>query len=213
MLRRLVLAGLASALTAPIFVTTPASATVLFTCPAIDSPTSSYMGFNPGWSHTQTAQNDWYNVIYISTACSNGNTGQIAWGSGWLRNPTVSNPTRPLGCPVAWGGAGPDYADQTPILLGSESPDPPAAFRAYFNPTGDSYGLVKAKAGPVGTQYRLVFNITSGVYAPPAGQKTKIKLTVSISPFPGYSYTCANDTDPLEFVALASVGSVIVQQK
>jgi hypothetical protein len=29
---------------------------------------------------------------------------------------------RPLGSPVVWGGAGPDYPDRTPILLGATDP-------------------------------------------------------------------------------------------
>ena len=212
MVRRFIIAGLAAALAAPIFVTTPASATVLFTCPAIDSAGGSYIGFTPGWSHTQTAQDAWNNNINISTACSNGTTGYIYWGFTYGFNSTVSYPARPLGCPVSWGGLGPDYADQTPILLGPDGG--PTAFQAYWSIAGGgSYGLAKAKAGPVGTQYRLVFNVTSGAYAPPAGKKTKIKLTVSISPRPGYAYSCAFDFDPLEFVDLTSVGSVIISQK
>jgi hypothetical protein len=40
-----------------------------------------------------------------------------------------------------------------------------------------------------------------------------MKLTVAMTPYPGWSFTCADDTDPLEYVSVASVGGVIVNQK
>ena len=125
-------------------------------------------------------------------------------------NPIASFPPKPLGCPVAWGGAGPDYPDQTPILLGATD----ASFHViWYSDSTSSTGIAKVKAGSSGTEYRVVFNITSGKYAPPAGQKTKIKGTISISPHPSFSYTCDDDTDPLEYVEITSVGPVIVNQK
>jgi hypothetical protein len=211
LLRRSIIAGLAAALAAPAFTVTPASAAILFTCPAIDGPLESTIGFTPGWSHTQTAQ-DASASIGLDQPCSNGEMAQIDVGIGVAEGITATTtyPPRPVGCPEAWGGAGPDYADQTPILLGATDP----SFRAnWFSDFSASTGIAKAKAGPTGTEYRLVFNITAGKYAPPAAKKTKIKLTVAISPYPGFTYTCVDDTDPLEYVDLASVGPVIVNQK
>jgi hypothetical protein len=115
---------------------------------------------------------------------------------------------------VAWGGAGPDYADRTPILFGPDGG--PTAFRFHWVGLGDSTGSFKAKAGPVGDQYRFIFNITAGIYAPPAGEKTKVRLTVRIAPRPGFDYTCTDDSDHhkyVKWVDLASVGPVIVLQK
>jgi hypothetical protein len=170
------------------------------------------MSFTPGWSHTQTAQDATNNYIALNTPCSNGETGLINWGDGYGYNPTTSFPPRPLGCPVAWGGAGTDYADRTPLMFGPDGGPDGFQFLLHGSPVS-SFGIVKVKAGPVGTQFRLIFLITSGAYAPPAGKKTKVKLTVSIAPWPGHSYSCADDTDPLELVELTSVGPVLVIQK
>jgi hypothetical protein len=211
MVRRLVIAGFAAALIAPIYVTPSASATVLFTCPSLDS-TESWIGFNPGWSHTQTAQDAWTNELLAGpTDCSNGQRFWVQWGTRLGRNSSVSFPPRPLGCPVAWGGAGPDYADRTPILFGPDGGS--SAFVISWAAVPQSHGIFKAKAGPAGDEYRLVFNITQGGYAPPAGMKTKMKLTVQITPAPDWSYTCADDTDPLEYVLLTLVRQVVVRQK
>ena len=213
MLRRFVLASLAAVLAAPIFVTTPSSAAVLFSCPGIDSSLGeSNFGFMPGLSHTQTAQDAWYDYvqIYNDGVCSNGQQLYIAAGTGVGDNPVTTFPPRPLGCPVAWGGAGPDYPDQTPILLGATDP----SFDIFWYATSTtSTGVAKVKQGATGDQWKLVFNITAGQYAPPAGKKTKLKFTATIAPYPGYSYTCADESDSLEYVKLASVGSVIVNQK
>jgi hypothetical protein len=43
-------------------------------------------------------------------------------------------------------------------------------------------------------------------------RRGEVKGTVTISPHPSYSYTGADDSDPLECVKLTSVASVIVQQ-
>ena len=55
--RRLIIAGLAAGLAAPLSVTPTASASQLFTCPEVTS--DSYMYFRPGLSHTQTTQDHW----------------------------------------------------------------------------------------------------------------------------------------------------------
>jgi hypothetical protein len=204
-IRRFIFAALAAAFVVPIHVTPPASGAILFTCPGIDS--GSWASLLPGLAHTQTAQ-DATGYIPVSTPCSNGEVALFRFGSGFGFNPVTSYPPRPLGCPVAWGGTGPDYADQTPILLGATDPN-----LTIFWDSSTSQGVAKAKAGASGTQYRLVLIITSGAYAPPPGQKTKIKAAVDIAPYPGTSYTCADDSDPLEMVELSSAGAVIVQQK
>jgi hypothetical protein len=213
MVRRFVIAGLGAALAAPLCVAPRASAAVLFTCPAVAD--GAPVSFSPGLSHTQTAQEASFGSIQFGTgddACSNGEAGWLLWGDGVSppTNPVLTYPARPLGCPVAWGGTGPDYADQTPILIGATDP----SFRVIWSGGDNGSGIAKAKAGPVGTQFRFVFNVTAGRYAPPAGKRTKIKFTVDIAPHPSVvSYTCANDSDPLETVELSSVGGVIVTQK
>lgn len=209
MVRRLVLAGLAAVMAVPIFVTTPASAAVLFTCPGIDDLESS-IDFTPGLAHTQTAQTA-VGSMGVSATCSNGETGAISFGDPFQsQQPVTSYGARPLGCPVGFGGTGPDYADQTPILLGATAP----SFQATWANAGTSTGIAKAKQGTAGDQYRLVLNITSGAYAPPAGKKTKIKVVVDISPYyTGVSYTCADNSDPLEKVSLTTVGDLVVQKK
>jgi hypothetical protein len=54
----------------------------------------------------------------------------------------------------------------------------------------------------------VVFNITSGQYAPPEGKKVKVTVAISPSAGPagGLTYTCADDSDPLEYAEIASVG-------
>jgi hypothetical protein len=215
MIRRIVMTCLATALAAPLYVSTPASGAILFSCPSISS--GSHLSLTPGWSHTQTAQTVGNSSVFVDSACSNGEAEwYVAFGQGWSGlHPTVTYPPRPLGCPFAWGGAGPDNANQTPILLGATDP----SFGIFWPSTGDlSWGIAKAKAGSSGSEYRLVFTITSGKYAaptdvPPPGERTKVKLTVALSPTPEVSYTCADDSDPLEDARLALVGSLIVNQK
>jgi hypothetical protein len=210
MLRRLVIAGLAAALIAPLHVTSSTSATVLFTCAGVGS----WLDLSPGWSHTQTAQSARGNVGFgfdASTECDNGEYASIWYGEPDV-NAVRSFPPRPIGCPVAWGGAGPDYPDRTPILVG----DAVRSFKIiWWNGRRHSNGVASVKAGPAGDQYRFVFSITTGEYAPPSGQKTRIRFTARIVPstYPGVTYTCADDSDPLEEVDLESVGPVIVTQK
>jgi hypothetical protein len=208
MLRRFIIVGLAAALSAPVFAVTPASAAILFTCPLIDSGGESYFGFTPGLSYNQNSQDAFLDFIRIENVpCSNEESLQIRAGSYLGYNAITTFSSRPLGCPVAWGGAGPDYSDQTPILLGATDP----SFTAVWRNQDTSQGIAKVKQGAAGDQWRLVFNITTGKYHPPAGKKTKIKFAATIGPYgPG---TCADDSDPQGFVALTSVGSVIVSQK
>jgi hypothetical protein len=203
MLRRLVLAGLAVILAAPIFVIPPASATVLFTCPS--------GGFNikltPGLGHSQTAQTvkgrlDWDGGF---STCSNGQYGNMNLGRVPL-NPLASYPPRPLGCPVSWGGAGPDYPDQTPILLGA---DP--SFEIDWISGPNSTGTAKLKASAVGGQWKIQFSITSGQYSPPSGQKTQVKGTFAVVPID--AYTCADDSDRITKLNLNNIGDVIVKQE
>ena len=205
MLRRFIVAGLAATMAVPAFVITPASAAILFTCPSIDA--SSNARVLPGLRHTQTAQ-DVTGHIPISTPCSNGEVADIAFGSGWGYPAVTTFGPRPLGCPVAWGGAGPDYPDQKPILLGETYP----SLRIFWE-DATSHGIAKVKAGATGVEWKIVLSITSGAYAPPAGQKTKIKGAINIAPSPGVSYTCADDSDSLELLALSSAGSLIVKQE
>jgi hypothetical protein len=214
MLRRLLIAGLVAVLVGPVLSVAPASATgtVLFTCTRIDPGASYVGGFRPGLSHTQTAQDarDVSIQVVDLGVCSNGERTVIRAGAGVGFNPLTTRPGRPLGCPVAWGGAGPDYPDQTPILFGGTDP----SFSAQWLSDGSySFGIAKVKQGAAGDQWRFVFNITTGKYAPPTGMKTKIKFTTKITPYPGVEYTCADDSDPLEYVSLTSSGGVIVKQK
>jgi hypothetical protein len=202
MVRRLIIGGLMAGLAAPVFAVAPANAAILFSC-------SSFTGsatISPGLSHNQTAQN--VSAAGSITGCTNGDSASVGVGSGAGWNAFTNFPPKPLGCPTALGGAGPDYADQTPILFG---PDP--SFGMTWSLGGSSTGIAKAKSnGPAnpGT-VRSVLVITSGKYAAPAGQKTKVKGRIDFVPTD--SFTCADDSDPISSVALTNNGSVIVQQK
>jgi hypothetical protein len=214
MLRRLVIAGLASVLAAPLSATPPASATVLFTCDGVGDSYSYANFLSQGLSHTQAYQ-DLYGYIGMRQ-CSNGlaGAGDIYFGGNTTALVTTY-PPRPLGCPVAWGGAGPDYPDRTPILFG---PDPPrkgysALYIVWGGVGTKSRGIAKFKQGAAGDQWRMVMVINSGEYAPPPGQKTKIKGPVNFAPDPESSYTCADDSDPLERILFSSAGTLIVSQK
>jgi hypothetical protein len=213
MIRRLVVAGLAAALASPVLPDTPASAEVLFTCSGIDG---GFFLLSPGLSHTQTAQNAFYDTVNIySQPCSNGEHALFRIGSiftDYGLNPTTSYPTRPLGCPVVWGGAGPDYPDRTPILLGATDP----SFNVHWYSTDtSSTGIAKVKQGSTSTRWRLAFTITAGKYAAPAGMKTKIKFEAGIKAQRGNDppFTCADDSSPVTGVNLLSASSVLVQQK
>jgi hypothetical protein len=219
MVRRLVIVSLAVALIAPLYPTTPTLATVLFSCPGIDSGPPYYRSFakfSPGLSHTQTAQEA--QGVFMSLydhRCSNGEQFDIHAGSGYgygsfPATAITSYPERPLGCPVVLGGAGPDYADQTPILQGAIEP-----FSFYTFWTSDSrysFGTTKVKQGAAGDQLRFIFSITDGKYTAPAGKVTKMKLTTSLAALPIYPSSCADDASPMEYAQLISAGSTIVQQ-
>jgi hypothetical protein len=143
--------------------------------------------------------------IGLATPCSNGESAGVVRGDG----PITSFPSRPLSCPVGFGGATSlGYPDQTPILFGSDEGGGPLNW--YWNGAGaSSEGIFKVKAGPGPTQWRFVFNITSGAYAPPAGMKTKVKFPVQISP--SGEYRCY-DSYVVNGLFLNPAGSVIVQQ-
>jgi hypothetical protein len=203
MLRRIIIGGLAVALAAPIFATTPASAVILFTC----STGSGSASITPGISHNQTAQTDFSALASIS-GCSNSDSASVGLGSGAGVNTITSFPPRPLGCPVAAGGAGPDYANNVPILTG---PDP--SFTATWADTSTSTGIAKVKsAGPAAplTDIKVVLVITAGKYLAPAGQKTKLKGTASWTPVD--SGNCADDSDPFSSLTFTVPAGLIAQQ-
>ena len=212
MLRRLIIVGLAAGLAAPVFAITPASSAILFTCPTNSVTGSSVL--TPGLDHTQTAQSDVDTVAQIGSAgtpCSNGNysvASGVTTGSPSNTNPTTSFPPRPLGCPTVLGGAGPDYADQTPILI---SADP--GFTIDWNSGANSTGIVKVKSAPTvpAGRVRLLLVVTAGQYAPPAGLKTKLKTILAFTPTG--SWTCADNSDPIDTVNIANAdGQLIAQQ-
>ena len=198
MLRRLIVAGFAVAIAAPIFSIAPASSAVLFSC----STASGSATLSPGLGHTQTAQ-----TVAVPSAtvgpCSNGDTATISIGAGF-----VSFPPRPLGCPVALGGAGPDYPDQTPELLG-----PSGSLSISWSGGGTSSGIPKTKAAPateVGV-VRTVLVITSGKYASTPPVKTKLKGKITFTPTG--SWECTDNAMPITSVSLGlpSGGSLIMQ--
>ena len=199
MLRRLIVAGLAAGLAAPIFAVTPAHAAILFSCTSVSGTSS----LTPGLHNTQKPQTDVDSTIAIA-GCSNGNTATVTTGSPATPNATTSFPPRPLGCPVALGGAGPEYPDQTPLLL---SADP--GFKADWAVGADSTGITKVKQGPGTGQVRALLVVTAGQYAPPAGKKTKLKSTIQFAPLD--SFDCTNDSDPITSVSVTS-SSLIAQQ-
>jgi hypothetical protein len=216
MIRRFIAGGLAAALVTPVIAVPPASAIVLFTCTsdpgeAYGGPAHfSYARVHPGLQHTPSSQDVVGQIPLSATACSNGEqTNGLLFGQPFTDEAVTTFPPRPLGCPAAWGGAGPDYPDQTPILIGAEG-----SFETYWTkePSGPSAGIAKVKQGPAGDQWRFVFVITSGKYAPPLGQKTKIKGTLNFAPHPGVSYSCVSGSDPLDFLDFSS-GTLIAQQK
>jgi hypothetical protein len=181
MLRRLVIAGLAAVLAAPLWSVPHASAVVLFTCPGLDTPArDNPFVLHPGLNNTPRLQNMVLNRLSLyDDPCSNGERLVIQFGdqSGVVTNSTLSYPSRPMACPASWGGS--DYPDGTPLLIGASDP----SFQVtWYSDDTTSTGVVKIKAGPVGSQLRLVFTITNGKYVAPAGTKTKIQLRVTIEP-------------------------------
>jgi hypothetical protein len=197
-------------LAATVLAPTPANAAVLFSCSTINA--GSYANITPGLGHNQTAQTA-DGQIDISS-CSNGQTGSVQIGAPFGHDPFVSFPSRPLGCPVAIGGAGPDYPDQTPILVSSGGFG--FLLNWLFGP--DSHGIAKAKSnGPANpSKVRVVLVINSGQYLATSPAKTKVKGVVSFDPAADPDgFTCADDTNPIEKVALAlgAGDTLIVQQK
>ena len=196
MLRRLILVGLATAMAAPVFAITPASAVILFSCTGATTTAT----ITPGLSHNQTAQT--VSATGTVSGCGTGGGGSGTFTAGTLN----SFPPRPLGCPVSQGGAGPDYADQTPLLIGS---DP--SFVVDWAAGADSTGIAKVKASGVSGELKIVFNITAGQYTPPSGQKTKIKGSILLTGV-NDTFTCADDSDPASSVNFVNSGNLIVKQ-
>jgi hypothetical protein len=183
------------------FAVAPASAVILFTC----TSNSGSAGITPGISHNQTAQTD-FSAVGTIGSCSNSDSASLGIGSGAGWGTVASFPPKPLGCPTAAGGAGPDYANNVPILIG---PNP--SFGTTWADSSTSTGIAKVKsAGPVAiTDIKFVLVITGGKYLAPAGQKTKLKGTASWTPVD--TGNCTDDTDP--FTSLTyTISSLIAQQ-
>jgi hypothetical protein len=201
---------MAAMLAAPVLALSPTNAAVLFSCTTIGA--GSYANIAPGLSHDQTAQTA-DGQVNVS-GCSNGQTGTVNIGSPFGHDPFVSFPSRPLGCPVPIGGAGPDYADQTPILVSSGG----FGFLIDWSLGADSHGIAKAKSsGPTNpTKVRVVFVINSGQYLATSPAKTKVKGVVTFDPTADPDgFVCADNSNPIEKVSL-SLGAgdtLIVQQK
>jgi hypothetical protein len=201
LLRRLIIAGLAAGLAAPAFALAPANAVILITCTGVSGSAT----ITPGLSHNQTAQSD-VDASATITGCNNGQTGgTVVTGVPATANTTHSFPPRPLGCPVALGGAGPDYADQTPLLISS---DP--GFDINWNVGANSSGITKVKQSATTGTVRILLVITAGQYTPPAGQKSKFKGQLAFTPTG--SFTCVDDSDPIDTVTVANSGNFIIQQ-
>jgi hypothetical protein len=209
MTRRFVVASMAAAIAAgwaaPMVTVAPASAAVLFGCSSVPSGAAV---LSPGLGHTPTAQN--VSASFSIGGCSNGQTGSVLVGSANGLSAVTTYAARPLGCPTYLGGAGPDYADQTPVLIGGNP-----SFSVDWAAGADSTGVAKVKSRGTAppARGRIVFSITAGQYAPPAGQKTKIKGTLQFTPFD--SFDCTGDFNRIEVVTLSleSGGSLIVQQQ
>jgi hypothetical protein len=211
MLRRFIVVALAAALTAPIVVVPPASAVVLLTCTTLSASSS----LTPGLSHTPTAQSDMHTAASISGCSSAGGGGPtgatLVAGAATFpgSTPTTTYGPRPLGCPVGDGGAGPDYPDQTPILI---SGDP--GFRITWTDNTTSSGIVKFKSSgpPVGgLDWKIEFPITSGRYKAPAGKKTRLKGVLRLTATDTGS--CSSDADPYSQLSISNVGNLFLNQK
>ena len=196
MLRRLVLAGLATAMAAPVITIGPASAAILFSC----STAAVTATLTPGLSHNQTAQTA--SATGTLSGCGSG-----GGGSGTLTVSSVSSfPPRPLGCPISQGGAGPDYPDQTPLLLGANP-----SFTIDWAAGADSTGIAKVKASGVSGELKIVFSVTAGQYTPPSGQKTKLKGSILLTGA-NDTFTCVDDSDPASSLNFVNSGGLIVKQ-
>lgn len=201
LLRRLLIAGVAGALATPIFVTTGASATILFSCSS--AHIEAYL--NPGLSHSPTAQTA--QTTYLSQGSSVSGCGSGGGSASLSVGPISSYPPRPLGCPESYGGApGNNYPDQTPLLIGGNP-----SFTLGWASGGNSTGVAKVKAGGP-DQLKLVFVITAGQFTPPAGQKTKLKGTIQITAVDNPA-ECYDDSLPAYFLEFGNVGSLFVNQR
>jgi hypothetical protein len=212
MLRRIIVAGLAAAIVAPIYVITPAHAVILGSCTTVSGTSH----LTPGLFHDQTAQTSVTATASFSGCTQTSGTGPT--GGTSVTGPgccaggtaTTSFPARPLGCPTVLGGAGPDYADPTPIPTRGD-PD----FKISWNDATTSTGIVKTKSnGPANPgKVRVVLVITAGHYAPPSGLKTKSKGILNFTPTD--SFNCTNNSDPIQDVNIdnAGNGDFILQQK
>jgi hypothetical protein len=194
-------AGFAAALAVPIFVATPASGTVLFSCSSANIET--YL--NPGLSHNPTAQTA--QTINLSQGSYVSGCGAGGGSATLTVSPINSYPPRPLGCPESYGGAaGNNYPDQTPLLIGGNN-----SFSLGWASGPASSGIAKVKAGIPG-QLKLVFVITSGQFSPPAGQKTKLKGSIQISQV-WDSASCSNDSDPAQLITFTNASTLFVNQQ
>ena len=165
MLRRLMFVGFAGHCGSRSSPSHQRSATVLFSCTTF----SGSAALTPGLGHTQTAQT--VSGSGSISGCTNGQSGSVVFGSP---NSMASFPPRPLGCPTALGGAGPDYANQTPILLGAN-----VAFTITWTSGSPSTGVAKAKsAGPAEPgNVRTVLTIKNSTQYDPGKVKTKLAFT------------------------------------
>jgi hypothetical protein len=210
MLRRIIVAGLAAAIVAPIYIVTPAHAVILGQCTSVTGTSH----LTPGLGHDQTAQSSVTSTATFSGCSQVGGGGPTGGttvsGAGMFAGATATTsfPPRPLGCPTSIGGAGPDYADQTPILI---SGDP--GFKISWNDATTSTGIVKVKAAPTTPpgRVRVLLVITAGHYAPPAGQKTKSKGILQFTPTG--SWECVDNAQRITDVSIANDGDFILQQK
>jgi hypothetical protein len=195
MLRRLIITGFVAALAAPVFAIAPAHASVLFSC----TSGAGGAGLTPGLGNTPTHQTD-VGAIFGFSSCSNGESGSVGVGapSGYNTVASVANANGNLTCTT-------NPPNNTPIITGLTDP----AFNIAWGLGGPvSAGIIKIKSsGTIGTS-KAVLVINSGKYAPPLGQKTKVKAAFAFAPANG---SCS-DADPTTNVSLTLSGTLIVQQ-
>jgi hypothetical protein len=194
-MHRLAIAALAAGLVAPLYVTAPASAAVLFSCTS-----ASGFGFlDPGLGSTPVYQTDVSASVSIGS-CSNGETASVGVGSNSGFNTVKSGPGAPnktLSCFT-------NYPDNTLIMAGFTDP----SFGINWGMGGSSNGIAKLKASGAIATYKAVLVITAGKYAPPVGQKTKLKGSLTGSPYVG---SCS-DGNPTTIVSFSNSTDLIVQQ-
>jgi hypothetical protein len=171
----------------------------LFRCTAASGSAS----ISPGLGHDPAAQSV---IIPPSGAASisgcNGGPTVGTVTTGVLR----TFPSRPLSCPATLGGTT-AYPDKTFLLLGV----PPDGFTMDWSSGPNSGGTLKMKAAATPDRWIAIFVIQSGQFLAPAGQKTKIKGTVSFHPTG--SYDCSGNSDRITDVAFSEFTDVIATQK